>query len=102
MILRRSTKYDGRCTRCLAALAALLPQDCDTVTSNLNTLTNVDETSLLRRRCAQAGKWGRIDYATQATELKFGKDFENENMMAVEVVERQVTDGCSSDDNFDA
>lgn len=91
---------DDRCRS--RALVGLLAEDRHSVTTDLDRLKHVDETGLFGCRCAHSSeRRGRADPA-QTAEVKLGEDLEDGDALAVEVVEGEVADTRSGDDEPDA
>lgn len=65
-----------------------LSEDRYAVAADFEGFYNVDVAHFIGHGCAEAGKWGSANDAAEATELKFGEDFDDEEAEAVEVVHR--------------
>ena len=98
VVLRRAAENERR----RAGRVVLLPEDGDAVAADLERLDDVDGAHLVGHRGAEAGERGSADNATQAAELEFGKDFDDEDGVPVEVVESEFADGGAGDDDAEA
>lgn len=63
-----------------------LTEDSDTVSTDFRRLEDVDITCFLCGGCADTGERCGIDDTSYAAEVKFGEDFENGDVEAIEVV----------------
>ena len=94
-----ASENDGRRSR---PLASLLPEDRHTVTSNLDGLEDVDETSLLGHGSTQSCQGRGTDNLAQASEIKLGLNLDDRDIESVQVVESEITDSASSNDDLDS
>lgn len=70
-----------------------LTEDSDAVSTDLCRLEDIDKACFLWGGCADAGERGGVGDASYAAEVKFGEDFENGDVEAIEVVQGEVADG---------
>jgi hypothetical protein len=63
-----------------------LTEDGDAVSTDLCRLEDVDKPCLLWGGCTDTGERGGVGDASYAAEVKFGEDFENGDVEAIEVV----------------
>lgn len=98
LVRRRSANDDRRSPRRLRVLA----EHRHTVTTNLDRLDDVALSHLLRGRRTETREGSRSDNATEAAQIELGEDFDDEDVVAVEVVQRELSDGGTSDQDLES
>lgn len=106
MVLCGATKHDSRGLRLDLATrqgrAVVLAEHSDAITADFESLADINETSLFGRGCAKARE-GSGGYDTaKTTKFKFGEDFEDEDVVSVEIVEGKLADVSACNDDLDA
>ena len=98
VVLRRAAQDQ----RCGAGRVVLLPEDGDAVAADLERLDDVDGAHLVGHGGPEAGERCGAHDAAQAAELEFREDLDDEDGVAVEVVQRELADGGAGDEDAQA
>ena len=72
---------------CCSSGVVFLSEYSDTITAYLEGFDDVDGAHFVGHGGAEAGEWGGANDAAEAAEFEFREDFDDEDVIAVEVVE---------------
>ena len=95
VVLRRAADDERRG----AGGVVFLSEDRDAVAADLKGFNDVYGAHFVGHRGTETGKGGSADDAAETAEFEFGEDFDEEDAVAVEVVEGEFADGGAGDDN---
>jgi len=98
VILRRAPDDKGGG----AGGVVFLAEDGDAVAADLEGFDDVDGAHFVGHGGAEAGEGGGADDAAETAEFEFGEDFDEEDAVAVEIVEGELADGGACDDDAEA